>query len=393
MRTVRVLLAEDQPTLREALADLIRDEPGLELVGMAGDALQTIALARQTRPDVAVVDVRMPGGGGPKAARGIRRTSPRSRVVALSAHDDRATVLEMLRSGASGYLVKGTDPERILTAIRDAADGRGALSTQVTAAVIEELAAKLRRDSSAAELRTRQARRVRRALGKGRLTMHFQPILTLEDQELVGVEALARFAAPPIRGPLEWFEEAEAVGLRVELELSAAQCAIDQLESIPRQAYLSVNLSASTALSSRFVAMLDGVPAERVVVEVTEHAPVEDYDTLNAAMGPLRERGVKLAIDDAGAGFASLRHIVRLDPDIIKLDISLTRGIDRDPKRRALASALIAFAAEIGAGIVAEGIEYPEEREQLRALGVACGQGYFLARPGPLPLGTPAGVR
>ncbi len=387
MERVRVLIAEDQPTIRDALIDLIEDEPGLEVVAVADDATQAIGLARRTQPDVAVLDVRMPGGGGARAARGILRHCPRSNVVALSAHDDRMSVMEMLRSGARGYLLKGADPGLILSAIRGAARGEAALSAEVTGDIIAELAGKLRHDSLRAKRRARHSRRIRQVLRDGRLTMHFQPILSLDPREIIGVEALARFSGPPERPTIDWFEEAEAVGLRLDLELAAAGLAIRQLGSIPDGVYLSVNLSAPTAVSSAFMEMLDGVPGDRIVIEVTEHAPVEDYGELNQAVERLRDRGVRLAIDDAGAGFASLRHIVRLDPDIIKLDGSLTRGIDRDVKRRALASALIAFAREIEADIVAEGIESRDECEHLRALGVSAGQGYFLARPGPLPLG------
>jgi EAL domain-containing protein (putative c-di-GMP-specific phosphodiesterase class I) len=125
--------------------------------------------------------------------------------------------------------------------------------------------------------------------------------------------------------------------------------------------------------------------AHRVVLEVTEHAPVSDYGRLNGSLGALRARGVRLAIDDAGSGFSSLQHILRLAPDFIKLDMALTRDVDNDLARRALAAALISFAAEIGAVIVAEGIETRAELETLRELGVRFGQGYYLARPEPFP--------
>ena len=126
--------------------------------------------------------------------------------------------------------------------------------------------------------------------------------------------------------------------------------------------------------------------ADRIVIEITEHAPVADYDELNAALGRLRRIGARLAIDDAGAGFASLRHILSLDPDIIKLDRSLIEGIATDRAQEALAAGLISFAEKSGATIVAEGIEIGEELDALRGLGVAYGQGFLLARPGPLPL-------
>jgi len=136
-------------------------------------------------------------------------------------------------------------------------------------------------------------------------------------------------------------------------------------------------------MSERFLDMALTSPASRMVIEITEHAQVDDYAALNEALALLREHKVRLAIDDAGAGFASLQHIIRLAPDFIKLDITLTRGIDEAPVRRALATALISFASEIGAAIIAEGIETRGEFDTLRALGVPFGQGFYLAPPSP----------
>ena len=146
---------------------------------------------------------------------------------------------------------------------------------------------------------------------------------------------------------------------------------------------LALNVSPATALDPRFCELLLGV-AERIVIEITEHAQVDDYDALAAALAPLRERGAQLAIDDVGAGFANLRHILRLAPDIVKLDLSLTQEISRDPARRALATSLVGFAGGVGARIVAEGISSDEDLTLLRALGVNYGQGFHLARPSAL---------
>jgi EAL domain-containing protein (putative c-di-GMP-specific phosphodiesterase class I) len=201
---------------------------------------------------------------------------------------------------------------------------------------------------------------------------------------LIGYEALARFDPEPGRPPTAWFERAAALGMLTELEMVTVRGALARLGAVRPEAFLSVNVSPSTVASPPFLETLYGVPGERIVLEVTEHARVDDYDALNEALRRLRSRGVRLAIDDAGAGFASLQHIVRLAPDYIKLDMTLTRGIDGDPVRRALATALITFAREIGASIIAEGIETDAEFETLRALGVAFGQGFFLGEPGPL---------
>jgi EAL domain-containing protein (putative c-di-GMP-specific phosphodiesterase class I) len=218
--------------------------------------------------------------------------------------------------------------------------------------------------------------------------MVYQPIFDLEGRLAVGAEALARFDPNSGWRPDQWFQEAAAVGLLAELELRAVQLALEDITRLPPDAYLSVNASPDTAASDGFARLLDGVPAGRVVLEITEHAPVEDYGALAGSMRELRSSGVRLAVDDAGAGFASLRHILSLAPDILKLDISLTRDIDTDRTRRALASGLIAFAGEVEMSVVAEGIETEAELEALLELGVKLGQGYHLGRPGPLPLAT-----
>jgi EAL domain-containing protein (putative c-di-GMP-specific phosphodiesterase class I) len=158
------------------------------------------------------------------------------------------------------------------------------------------------------------------------------------------------------------------------------------MEDLISSAYLSVNLSPAAVLAPNLMPLLARVPMGRLVIELTEHTAIQDYGPLLAALARLRASGARLAVDDAGAGFASLRHILRLAPDIIKLDITLTRDIDADPVKRALASSLVTFAREIDASITAEGVETAGELGALRELGIGSAQGYYLARPGPLPL-------
>jgi EAL domain-containing protein (putative c-di-GMP-specific phosphodiesterase class I) len=330
------------------------------------------------------VDVKMPGGGGPRAAREITRTSPQTRVLALSAYEDRTTVLEMLRAGAVGYLVKGTSPEEIVASIGRAVRGQTSLSAEVMGSVVHELSTQLQREAVESEERQAEVARIRRVIEGEGLRIVFQPIMDLRDRTVVGVEALARFDDVSGRTPDVWFGEAASVGLGVELELTAIRAALEQLDRLPSSTYLSLNVSHRTAMSPRTQQLLQSVPTERLVVEITEHEQVEDYEPLCGALQRLREWGARVAIDDAGAGFASLRHALLLDPHILKLDISLTRNIDADRARRALASALIHFAEEMDVSIVAEGIETQAELDALLDLGVAYGQGFFLARPGPL---------
>jgi EAL domain-containing protein (putative c-di-GMP-specific phosphodiesterase class I)/DNA-binding NarL/FixJ family response regulator len=383
-KPIRVLIAEDDTAVRGALSALIGDEPRLELVAAVADADAAIAAAECERPDVALLDVRMPGGGGASAARGIKRACPETHMLALSAHEDRDTVLEMVEAGVAGYLVKGSTIETIVSSIEGAANGQGSLSVEVTGGVIDELAGALTLQRRAAARRDRSKHRIRQALNDPEaLQLVFQPICTL-DGTLVGSEALSRFRGPPKRSPEAWFAEASAVGLLVELELAAARAAFAAVPSLPSKTCLSVNVSPVTVIGSTFQKLIRKVEARRIVVEVTEHAPIADYARMNDAVRRIKAEGVRLAIDDAGAGFASLRHILRLDPDFIKLDGTLIRGIAKDRSKQALAAGLISFAEKIGAAIVAEGIETAGELRALAALGVQYGQGFYLARPVPL---------
>jgi EAL domain-containing protein (putative c-di-GMP-specific phosphodiesterase class I)/ActR/RegA family two-component response regulator len=382
---VTVLIAEDDTQLRGVLAALIDAEPMLQLVAAARDADEAIELARETRPDVAIVDVRMPGGGGVKVARELRRSTPDTKVLALTAAADRNTVLEMLEAGVVGYLVKGSSPEHILESIGRAGSGQSMLSAEVTGDVISELVGQLGNQRRGEERKRRRRGRIERVIAnEDAVQIVFQPICALDTLEPRGFEALARFPGPPHRGPEHWFREASEVGLSVQLELVSVERALARLAELPDGVYMSVNVSPATVVSTPFKRVLAGVPAERVVVEITEHAPIENYDTFTAGLASVRALGVRLAIDDAGAGFASLRHILRLEPELIKLDITLIAAIESDRSQQALAAGIISFADGIGATVVAEGIEHADALEALRALGVPYGQGFHLGRPAGL---------
>jgi len=226
--------------------------------------------------------------------------------------------------------------------------------------------------------------RIERVLAGGGLTMAVQPVFSLQDHAVVEVEALARFTGPPERTPDLWFAEAAAVGLGLELELLAVGHALELLPRLPRSVRLAVNAGPSTFCAGALVDMLRGTDADRVVVELTEHVDIEDYPALRRACLALRDLGTKVAIDDTGNGFASLSLVLEVGPEIIKLDRRLTAGIDLDPIRRALASALVTFGNDTAADVVAEGIETVDELRTLAELGIALGQGFYLARPSSL---------
>jgi len=240
-----------------------------------------------------------------------------------------------------------------------------------------------RRDQKAAQIRNEQREAViREAIAHRSLVTHFQPIVDLRSGQPIGAEALSRFGQLPVRAPDAWFAEAASVGLGVELELIALESALEQMHLLPTSVYLSLNASVETMVTERFSELIGAVASERIMLELTEHTKVVDYPELAHRIAHLRSVGVRVAVDDAGAGYSGLAHILNLKPDVIKLDISLTRGIDKDPARRALGRALLTFGLDAyDASLVAEGIETEGELETLRSLGCPSGQGFFLGRP------------
>jgi diguanylate cyclase (GGDEF)-like protein len=211
------------------------------------------------------------------------------------------------------------------------------------------------------------------------ITPVFQPIVSLSTGRVAGYEALTRFPSPPDRRPDEWFALAQRVGLGPQLEARAVAAAL-ATPGRPEGTYLSFNLSPSALASPDVVAIL---PADLagLVIEITEHERVADEDTLRRTLVPLRERGARIAVDDAGAGYAGLQQVMRIQPDIIKLDRSLVAEVDSDPAKAALIDAFVRFAQSTGAVVCAEGIETPAELGAVADLDVTYGQGFGLARP------------
>ncbi len=513
MRPVRVLIADDEPVIRSALADLIGAHPELELVGAAADAEEAIEQARRLTPDVVLLDVRMPGGGGPRAAAEIDTIPGSPTTVAFSAYDDRSAIMSMLDAGASGYLVKGapnTDiigtlldasrlsprqhrlpgarastvlvadapgpvcdaltslleqsdefqlagvagnaaealrlscihrpnavligrslpgdstvalteirqavpeasllvfaaeaepsgvreaveagamsylvsgerDEAIRDALREAVLGNSTFSRAAATAVVRELSVAPHRAREHRRRSRRRDRLVRFATGEG-VTVVLQPVFSLLTGEAAAVEALARFDGTPAAGPSVWFAEASREDMGPALELAAVDAALAVLTHLPAHVCMSLNVSPAVAASPGFAERLGGAPAHRLIIELTEHAAVADYGLLAAALEGLRGAGLRVAVDDAGAGFASLRHVLLVEPDFVKLDISLCSGIAADRRRRALARALLAFAEETQIATVAEGVERPEDLAALTGLGVNWAQGFHLAPPAP----------
>lgn len=237
--------------------------------------------------------------------------------------------------------------------------------------------------------------------GRGRHPV-LQPIVDLRTGRAVAAEGLTRFtlpspAQPPVTSPAattattrsaaQWFDDASRLGLGPALELATAASVLDLLDGgqVPDHVALTVNLAPQTLLCPGLHELLAGRTLPRIVVELTEHVPVLDYDRLAGTLRPYRDRGLRIAVDDAGAGYSSLRHVLALDPDLVKVDMALTRGADGDLARRALISSLVRFTATVGCVLVAEGVETEAELHALSGCGVTHAQGFLLGGPSARP--------
>jgi EAL domain-containing protein (putative c-di-GMP-specific phosphodiesterase class I)/CheY-like chemotaxis protein len=382
---VRVLIADDEQSAAAATIAALDSGEGFERVVVARSVAAAAQLARAELPHVALVHAALPGGGD-AAVRAVRQASPATRVLVHAGASDRDALIAALRAGASGYVVRDSPPAELAAALRGAAAGDLIFDGVVDQAVLRELMGQLHEASRIEEARITKRARIRRVIEERELEVLFQPIVALDSRDVVGYEALSRFATEPRRGPEAWFAEAHETGLGPELELMAIRTACERSHSLPGGAFMAVNVSPATAQHPELLDLLDGCGVDRVVLEVTEHARVDDYPSFRVAIQRVREHGASLAVDDAGAGFASLRHILELDAELIKLDGSLTQSLEADPRRRSLASALIEFGRESGASLLAEHIESELQLIELRRLGVHYGQGYHLGRPQQLPV-------
>jgi EAL domain-containing protein (putative c-di-GMP-specific phosphodiesterase class I)/CheY-like chemotaxis protein len=392
-----VVLVVDDNENNVLLLERLLKRIGIGRVVGITDPRETVPQYLALQPDLILLDLHMPHLDGVAVLEQLGIVVPNGSftpVLVLTADATLQAKQRALAAGAKDFVTKPFEQTEVLLRVKNLLETRALhLALQRHNAELEaQIAETTERELRLAREHEARRSRVQQMLDDADITMVFQPIVDLRTSGVVGVEALARFSAQPQRRPDEWFAEAAAAGLGVELELLAVQTAVAHLDLLPDDAYLSINASPCTALDPRLAEIVES-DAPRIVLELTEHAPVDQYDDLRAAIAELRNTGLRLAVDDAGSGYASLQHILSLNPDMIKVDIELIRGINTDPARQSLAAALVLFGDKIGSTITAEGIETDDELDTLRRLQVSYGQGFRLGRPEPLPRRTPAGVR
>ncbi|WP_258064402.1 EAL domain-containing protein [Arthrobacter sp. ZGTC131] len=234
----------------------------------------------------------------------------------------------------------------------------------------------------------RGTKRIRAVLGSRMLLTAFQPIRELPVGNVAGFEALARFVSRDGASADTWFREAAAIGLGADLEIAALHSALSAAREIPAHLFVAFNLSPATCMDPRVQALLESgqVALDRIVIELAGRVVGPELDGLMRALGPLRQRGLRLAVDGSGAGAASRDQILQLVPDIIKLDRNFIKGLIDPGEAQSLGVDVVELAEQTGAALSAEGIESQAELAAVTRAGMAVGQGYLLGRPSVHPL-------
>jgi EAL domain-containing protein (putative c-di-GMP-specific phosphodiesterase class I)/CheY-like chemotaxis protein len=389
----RILVVDDEAVNVDLLTKML-SRAGYDNVASTSDSGKAMRLVKTFEPDLIVLDLHMPEPDGFTIMSELNETFEPDEflpVLVLTADATEITKVRALGDGATDFLTKPFEyPElllrlqNLLTIRQQHQQLRRANISMATTIEEQKVAAAAHQERERAiTLRTEAV------LAAGGPKMVYQPIVDLSDGSLVGVEALARFAEEPHDGPEMWFIEAHEVHLGIQLELSALSVVLQEIDQLPPDCDIALNVSPETLRSPALRHVLRDAPAERIVLELTEHERVQDYPELVASLTDLRERGMRIAVDDTGSGFSSLQHILEIRPDIVKLDRSLIMDLDASPVRRSLVASLFHFSTEVNLTLVAEGIESIGELEAVTSLGIRHGQGFLLANPSELPVPIP----
>ena len=393
-------LAEDGPGIPvdviRTLLSVLRSRLGLETAWLSSfhDGMQTfevldgdadaVGLSSGDRASlfdsycVRVIDGRLPGIVPDTRANQTTAALPVTREFELGAY---VGVPVLNRNGGAVGMVCAVS--------REAKPYLADLDLRIVKQVAELIGTLIESPDNRPDTTVAQRAAIRRVVYQRDFEVVFQSIHDVPSGKVVGVEALARFPREPFR-PDGFLAQAAVLGLGIELETAIVARVISMLPQLPEDIYVAVNISPAAALVAPWTQMLADVDPTRIVLELTEHDAVLDYGALDEALEACRTRGVRVAVDDVGAGFSSFSHVLELSPEFVKIDQSITRHIDVDDARRRLAHAIAELAGQMGATVIAEGVETQGELDAVNAVGISAAQGYYLSRPRPLIHGFPA---
>lgn len=371
----RALIVDDDAEIRRTLERLMKRD-GWETV-TADDGLEALALIRDTTYDVVVSDVSMPGMDGLALLREIRACDLDVPVLLVTGEPSLERATAAVEYGAFRFLSKPVDPAELARAMASAlVVGR---TLRVRRDALDQLDGerRLRGDLATVDVH------LNRALEK--LWIAFQPIVSWSERRIVAYEALVRSREESLPHPGALLDAAERLNRMPELGRRIRECTAPSFAGSPEDTRLFVNLHTSD-LDDELLLSSDGplFPlASRITLEITERAALPPLDLLLPKLARLRAAGYRIALDDLGAGYSGLSSFAWLDPEVVKLDMSIVRDIDTSPVRQKLAQSMFDLCRDLGRQIIAEGVETAAECEVLTVMGYDLFQGYFFARPGP----------
>jgi EAL domain-containing protein (putative c-di-GMP-specific phosphodiesterase class I) len=376
-----VLVVDDEPVTARGYARAL-SAAGYK-VNVAHDGREAAAMAKAHSYDVIVSDIAMPDMDGLGLLRTIRENDLDVPMIFMTGSPALESAVTAIEYGAFRYLVKPISPEAMLESVARAVRVHNLARVRREAMQVHDLEGKPIGDRAGLEARFSSA--------VEKLWVAAQPIISWSGRRTFAYETLLRTDEPTLRSPLDFFDAAERLGKAAELGRIIRQHVARQLRETPPPALLFVNLHPADLEDDELYAD-DGALtpfAMQIVLEITERAALDRIHELQTRVTRLRTLGYRIAIDDLGAGYAGLTSFAQLEPEVVKVDMSLVRGIDRSPVKQKLVRSIITLCTELGIQLVAEGIETREERDSLITLGGDLCQGYLFAKPGrgfPVPV-------
>jgi len=373
-RIGKVLIVEDDEALRAAYSRHLGNI-GWEVV-TATDGLAASALVQPDAFDVIISDLSMPRMGGIEFIRAIRQKDQDIPVIFITGEPELKTAVEAVTYGAYRYLTKPFALKQFSEIVARAAHLHHIARLKKQALALTQAGDHLPGDRTALEACFTDAME--------RLWMAYQPIVSWSARAVVAYEALVRSEEPSLKNPADLIAAGERLGRLPELGRRVRSSVAAAASAAPADALLFVNLHPLDLNDEELMSPASPLSriASRVVLEVTERCSLDGIDELAGKLTQLRRLGFRLAVDDLGAGYAGLSSFSTLEPEFVKLDMSLIRGLDSSPKKKSVVSAMIRLCTqELGMKVISEGIETPAERDALAVEGGDLLQGYLFARP------------
>jgi EAL domain-containing protein (putative c-di-GMP-specific phosphodiesterase class I)/CheY-like chemotaxis protein len=367
-----VLIVEDDALVRRAFERVLSGEHRVTAVASGSEALERV---RAGGFDAVVSDIDVPGISGIELLKAVRSTDLDLPVVLVTGCPSVESAQDAVNFGAFSYLTKPVEPSALRDVVARASGLRSLLALRRSADAM------LGRPGPAAHDRAGRIVQFENALRT--LWMAFQPIVSVRQQRILGYEALLRTDEPSIKSPPALLALGEQLDRLSDIGRTARARVAARIPEAPPTARFFVNLHAHDLVDDELYAELSALAphASRIVLEITERASLDDVADLARRAARLRGLGYSLAIDDLGAGYAGLTSLTKIEPEVVKLDMSLVRGIDKSHRQQQIVASMVRVCEDLGMLVVTEGVETSDERDALVALGCDVLQGYLFGRP------------